>query len=79
MKSKELMTELRSLDRVQLEERLLTVSKRALHNRVAKAVGQLGQSHFIKQDSSEIARIKTVITEKAKQVKSADARGGASG
>jgi large subunit ribosomal protein L29 len=34
---------------------------------MAKATGQLGQSHLLKQAKRDIARVKTVLQQKAEQ------------
>lgn len=49
----------------ELQEALLTQQKEQFQLRMQHATGQLGQSHLLKQTRRNIARIKTVLTDKA--------------
>lgn len=49
----------------ELNEELLTLLRDQFNFRMQQATGQLSQSHLLKQVKRDIARIKTVLTEKA--------------
>ncbi len=49
----------------ELKERLLVLREDQFKLRMAKATGQLGQTHLLKQTKKDIARVKTVIEHKA--------------
>ncbi len=57
--------ELRELSAEELQSRLEDNLKDQFTYRMQKATGQLGQTHLLKQTRRDIARIKTVLTEKA--------------
>jgi large subunit ribosomal protein L29 len=44
---------------------LLTLREEQFKLRMQKSTGQLGQSHLLQQNQRDIARVKTVLTEKA--------------
>lgn len=58
--------ELRSDDVAALKQKLLDLLKEQFNLRMQHATGQLGQNHQVKQVRRDIARIKTVINQKAK-------------
>ncbi|MEM6301985.1 MAG: 50S ribosomal protein L29 [Pseudomonadota bacterium] len=55
----------KSLD--ELEKDLLTLREDQFKLRVQKATGQLGQTHLLRENQRNIARVKTVLHEKAGQ------------
>ena len=57
-------SELREMDRKELEEELLKLRKEQFHHRMQKASGQLGQTHLLVNTQHDIARVKTVMQEK---------------
>ena len=58
-------TELREKSPVDLNKQLLALREAQFKLRMQKSTGQLGQTHLLKQNQREIARVKTVLTEKA--------------
>ena len=50
-----------------LNKQLLSLRAEQFRLRMAKASGQLGQSHLLKQAKRDIARVKTVLEQKAEQ------------
>ncbi|MEH6587593.1 MAG: 50S ribosomal protein L29 [Halioglobus sp.] len=48
-----------------LNKQLLTLREEQFKLRMQKSTGQLGQSHLLKQNQRDIARVKTVLTDKA--------------
>jgi len=48
-----------------LNAELLTLLESQFKLRMQKATGQLGQTHLMKQTRRDIARVKTVLEEKA--------------
>ena len=50
-----------------LNKQLLSLREEQFKQRMAKATGQLGQSHLLKQTKRDIARVKTVLQQKAEQ------------
>jgi large subunit ribosomal protein L29 len=58
-------SELREKSVKELREELLKRRKEQFGLRMQKASGQLGQSHLLNEARREIARIKTVMAEKA--------------
>ena len=58
-------TELREKSAEQLNEQLLTLLRDQFNLRMQKATGQLSQNHLLKQVRRDIARVKTVLNEKA--------------
>lgn len=61
MKAKELRE--KSVD--ELRSELLNLLKEQFNLRMRKATGQLNQTHLLGKTKREIARVKTVLTEKA--------------
>ena len=57
--------ELREKTVEQLNEELISLLRDQFHFRMQKATGQLTQTHLMKQNQRAIARIKTVLNEKA--------------
>jgi large subunit ribosomal protein L29 len=64
MKTKDLRT--KSVE--QLQEDLLSLLKEQFEFRMKQATGQLGQTHVLKRARKDIARIKTLISEKKRGV-----------
>jgi large subunit ribosomal protein L29 len=58
-------TELREKSAEDLNAELLTLLESQFKLRMQKATGQLGQTHLMKQTRRDIARVKTVLEEKA--------------
>jgi large subunit ribosomal protein L29 len=58
-------SELREKSSEDLNKQLLTLREEQFKLRMQKATGQLGQTHLLKQNQREIARVKTVLNEKA--------------
>ncbi len=58
-------TELREKSVEDLNKDLLTLREEQFKLRMQSSTGQLGQSHLLKQNQRDIARVKTVLTEKA--------------
>lgn len=58
-------TELREKSVEDLNKDLLSLREEQFKLRMQKSTGQLGQSHLLKQNQRDIARVKTVLTEKA--------------
>ena len=58
-------SELRAKSSEDLGKELLVLREEQFKLRMQKATGQLGQSHLLKHNQREIARVKTVLTEKA--------------
>jgi large subunit ribosomal protein L29 len=56
--------ELREKSVEELEGALLAELKKQFDYRMQHATGQLGQSHLLKQVRKNVARIKTILTEK---------------
>ena len=61
------ISELRDLNAEQLHAEILTLRKEQFQQRMRKAAGVLDKTHVIRQVRRTIARIKTVMTEKAGQ------------
>ncbi|MDM1697305.1 50S ribosomal protein L29 [Thiopseudomonas alkaliphila] len=57
--------ELREKSVEQLSEQLLELLRDQFNLRMQKATGQLGQSHLLTQVRRDIARVKTVLNQKA--------------
>lgn len=57
--------ELRGKSAEELNAELLTLLRDQFNYRMQKATGQLKQTHLLKQTKRDIARIKTVLNEKA--------------
>lgn len=58
-------SELRDKSVDELNEELLKVREEQFRLRMQDATGQLGQTHLLKQAQRDVARIKTVLTQKA--------------
>ena len=65
MKSSEYLKELRTQSAAQLQEQLVAAKKELFNLRFQNATNQLDNTGRIKEDRKNIARIQTVITEKA--------------
>ena len=63
MKASELVE--KSVD--DLNKQLLDLREEQFKLRMAKATGQLGQTHLLKQTQRDIARVKTALQQKAGQ------------
>ena len=48
-----------------LEKQLLSLREEQFKLRMQKSTGQLGQTHLLQQNQRDIARVKTVLSEKA--------------
>lgn len=60
-------SELRDKSVEDLNKQLLELREEQFKLRMAKSTGQLGQFHLLKQTKRDIARVKTVIEQKAGQ------------
>ena len=60
-------SELRDKSADELNQQLLSLREEQFKLRMARAMGQLGQSHLLKQTQRDIARVKTVLQQKAEQ------------
>lgn len=58
-------SELRDKSADELNEELLKLREDQFKLRMQKATGQLGQTHLMKENQRDIARVKTVLHEKA--------------
>lgn len=58
-------SELREQSAEQLGEQLLALREEQFKLRMQKATGQLGQTHLLQANQRDIARVKTVLHEKA--------------
>ena len=58
-------SELREKSSEELQKELLTLREEQFKLRMQMATGQLGQSHLLGEGRRDIARIKTLLTEKA--------------
>ena len=58
-------SELRDKSVTDLEKDLLSLREEQFKLRMQKSTGQLGQTHLLKQNQRDIARVKTVLTQKA--------------
>lgn len=61
------ISELRKLDVKQLQAEVMTLRKEQFQQRMRKAAGVLDKTHVIREVRRAIARIKTLMTEKAEQ------------
>jgi large subunit ribosomal protein L29 len=57
-------SELRGKSTEELGKELLTLREDQFKLRMQKATGQLGQTHLLQLNQRDIARVKTVLTEK---------------
>ncbi len=58
-------SELRDKSAEELNQQLLELREEQFKLRMRKATGQLGQTHLLKENQRDIARVKTVLTQKA--------------
>jgi large subunit ribosomal protein L29 len=58
-------SELRGKSAQELSDQLISLREEQFKLRMQKATGQLGQSHLLKENQRAIARVKTVLHEKA--------------
>ena len=58
-------SELREKSVEELSKQLLSLREEQFKLRMQRATGQLGQTHLLQQGQRDIARVKTVLTEKA--------------
>ena len=58
-------SELKNKSTEELNQDLLGLLKEQFNLRLRKSTGQLNQSHLLRQTRRDIARIKTVLTQKA--------------
>ncbi len=58
-------SELREKSAEELNSELLTLREEQFKLRMQKSTGQLGQTHLAEKTQRDIARVKTVLTEKA--------------
>jgi large subunit ribosomal protein L29 len=58
-------TELREKSNEDLNKQLLTLREEQFKLRMQKSTGQLGQTHLLQQNQRDIARVKTVLNQKA--------------
>jgi large subunit ribosomal protein L29 len=61
-------SELREKTVDELQEDLIGLLKDQFNFRMQKSTGQLGQTHLLKQVSKDIARVRTVLRQKADNV-----------
>ena len=58
-------SELRDKSAEDLNKQLLTLREEQFKLRMQKSTGQLGQSHLLQENQRDIARVKTLLSEKA--------------
>ncbi len=58
-------SELRDKSAEELNQQLLSLREEQFKLRMQKATGQLAQTHLLQDNQRNIARVKTVLTEKA--------------
>ncbi|MCB1677804.1 MAG: 50S ribosomal protein L29 [Halioglobus sp.] len=58
-------SDLRKKSGEELNSQLLTLREEQFKLRMQKSTGQLGQTHLLRQNQRDIARVKTVLNEKA--------------
>jgi large subunit ribosomal protein L29 len=58
-------SELRDKSVDELSKQLLSLREEQFKLRMQKSTGQLGQTHLLQQNQRDIARVKTVLGEKA--------------
>lgn len=66
-------SELRDMTVAELQERLNELAKNQFGYRMQHSTGQLGQPHLLKEVKRDIARVKTIITEKRAEEESSGA------
>jgi len=71
--SKKLTVKLRDTSEADLKKEVIEIAKDEFKLRMQKATGQLAKPHLVKQNRRKIARIKTVLTEKAAAAKGSKA------
>ena len=59
------VSELRDKSAEDLNKQLLTLREEQFKLRMQKSTGQLGQTHLLQLNQRDIARVKTVLNEKA--------------
>jgi large subunit ribosomal protein L29 len=59
------VSELRAKSGEELGKALLSLREEQFKMRMQKATGELGQTHLLQQNQRDIARVKTLLTEKA--------------
>ena len=59
------LAEMREKSTAELEQELLVLLKEQFNLRIQKAASQLTQTHLLKQVRRDIARLKTILNEKA--------------
>ena len=60
------VAELREMSVKQLKDELLALTKELFKLRIRKGVGQLTQTHHLKRVKLQVARVKTLLNQKAK-------------
>lgn len=60
-------SELKSKSTDELREQLVALTKEQFGYRMQQSTGQLSQTHLLKQVKKDIARVKTVLGEKARE------------
>jgi len=63
------VSELRGKNVEELNEVLVGLLRDQFNHRMQKAIGQLGQTHLMASVRKDIARVKTLINEKARAAK----------
>lgn len=58
------VSELRAKSGEELGKALLSLREEQFKMRMQKATGELGQTHLLQQNQRDIARVKTLLTEK---------------
>ena len=58
-------SELRTMSNEELQDQLLTLRKMQFNHRLKKASGSLDKPHMVKKVRRTIAKVKTIMTEKA--------------
>lgn len=58
-------SDLRDKSVEELNKELVSLNEQRFKLRMQHATGQLGQTHLLKETQRDIARVKTVLTEKA--------------
>lgn len=61
-------SELKDKSTDELQESLIGLLKDQFNYRMQKSTGQLGQTHLLKQVSKDIARVNTVLNQKAGKI-----------
>ena len=66
MKQKDLIKELRGMTPPDLKKRALEIAEELMKLRFQRRTGQLEQSHRLNELKKELARIKTILAERAR-------------